>query len=339
MWFGLNTVDNRLRKIGECRILLVKSFTQTLIHHKQQSETLKNMRAAFREISKQILDELATADKSICIAVAWFTNEAIFDLLLDKIRNGVTVELIVNNDHINIRHDGLEFNEFIRLGGKFFFADSTRLMHHKFVIIDNHKIISGSYNWTYNAEYRNSENVIFTDNPTTIEEFIKEFNCQKKIGLLQTGPVEVKLATSSEIDVNKYLKDDYYFKSVAEEKKGNLKKSLEAIQAAKEIDQTDLKITERVAEVQQRIEHPRYDYHIEDGQFSYDFSINRLLGNEGQIIKYYTERNGNFEDEFYILYIDGFNVECVGNIERSFPTNKQEHDELKEQMIKLYKDL
>ena len=46
-----------------------------------------------------------------------------------------------------------------------------------------------------------------------------------------------------------------------------------------------------------------YHYHIEDGQFSHDFTEKRLLGKEGQIIKHNTVRHE--EDEFYILYISG----------------------------------
>ena len=158
----------------------------------------------------------------------------------------------------------------------------------------------------------------------------------KNSGLIQTGTIGIKPTKTSDIDVKEYLKEDYYFKSVAEEKKGNIKKSLEAIQAAQQLDQTDFKITERVIEVKGKVEKPRYNYHIEDGQFSYDFIENRLLGKEGQIVKHYTDRSGEMEDEFYILFIDGFYVECIGNIERSFPSNKQEHDEIKKQMIKLY---
>lgn len=294
------------------------------------------MKAIFRQISKQITDELAMADKSLCIAVAWFTNETIFDILIHKIHSGVSVELIINNDHINNRQDGLEFNEFIKLGGKFYFADNSCLMHHKFVIIDNCKLISGSYNWTYNAEFRNKENIVFTDNSTIIKQFNSEFNFLKSSGELQSGTIEINSAKTSEINMKEYMKDDYYFKSIAEERKGDMKKSLKAIQAAQQIDQIDIKITERVYEVEKKIEKPRYEYHIEDGQFSFDFSENRLLGKEGQIVKHFTDRSGDMEDEFYILFINGFYVECIGNIDRSFPTNKQEHEELKQEMIKMY---
>lgn len=293
------------------------------------------MKATFRQISKHITDELETANESICIAVAWFTNETLFDILLDKIRKGITVELIVNNDGINNREDGLDFNEFIKLGGKFYFADTSRLMHHKFVIIDNCKLISGSYNWTYNAEFRNIENVLSTDINETIEQFKKEFSFLISDGQIQTDIVTIKPVTVSDYDVKEYLKDDYFFKSFAEEREGNLKKSLKAIETAHQLDTTDTKITERVKEVQKKIEKPEYHYHIEDGQFSFDFTKSYLLGKEGDIVRTSTDRTDD-EDEIYILFIDGFYVECIGNIDRNFPKNIEEHNEVKRQTMQFY---
>ena len=33
-------------------------------------------------------------------------------------------------------------------------------MHDKFCIIDNQIVITGSYNWTDNAEFKNDENIV-----------------------------------------------------------------------------------------------------------------------------------------------------------------------------------
>lgn len=75
-----------------------------------------------------------------------------------------------------------------------------------------------------------------------------------------------------------------------------------------------------------------YSYHLEDGQFSCDFCKNYLIGNEGEIVSVLTDRTGDLE-EVYILYVDGFHVECIGNIERSFPKSKEEHEFWKQQTI------
>ena len=66
-------------------------------------------------------------------------------------------------------------------------------------------------------------------------------------------------------------------------------------------------------------------YHIEDGQFSTDIYAEKLLGNSGSII----ELNDNgYTVEAYILYVDDNYIECIGNVERSFPKNYLEHNKL-----------
>ncbi len=81
-----------------------------------------------------------------------------------------------------------------------------------------------------------------------------------------------------------------------------------------------------------------YHYHVEDGRFSFDFTENSLLGDEGDVIKMYTERNGDQKEDIYILFVDGHYVECIGDIERSFPINWNEHMEMRKQMQELRKD-
>lgn len=48
-------------------------------------------------------------------------------------------------------------------------------MHHKFVIIDNEILISGSVNWTKSAFFGNFENIVLTNDPTLVKPFINEF--------------------------------------------------------------------------------------------------------------------------------------------------------------------
>lgn len=49
------------------------------------------------------------------------------------------------------------------------------LMHHKFVIIDNKILISGSINWTKSAFFGNFENVLVTNESAIVKPFINEF--------------------------------------------------------------------------------------------------------------------------------------------------------------------
>lgn len=290
------------------------------------------MRAAFRLISNQLEEILTSAEKNILIAVAWFTNENLFQKLIKLLQNGINVELVINNDNINNRIDGLNFNEFIKRGGKFYFADSSKLMHHKFIVIDDKIVVSGSYNWTYNAEFRNDENIIAIEDNEVSEQFRSEFEYIKSHGSFQPERIQIKPSQPYDLQEKKYLMEDFYYKSFDEEKKGNLKKSLEAIKKSKELDNSKKEFLLREQEIIKNIENPEYHYHIEDGQFSFDFWDKSLLGREGEIVKHYTDRMNGL-DEFYILFIDGYYVECIGNIERSFPKDKEDHNRIKNLML------
>ena len=107
------------------------------------------MEAFFNDIETQIRNKLSIATKQINIAVAWFTNERLFESIIQKLKENVAVSLIVIYDDINCGILGVDFQKFISNGGKLYFSSKNNTMHNKFCIIDNKLLINGSYNWTY----------------------------------------------------------------------------------------------------------------------------------------------------------------------------------------------
>ena len=133
--------------------------------------------AVFENIAERIQQEISKAQKSIFIAVAWFTNKRIFELLVDKAVNGCNVSLIISNDSIN-QNSQIDFNRLGINNSRIYKIGNgdTVLMHNKFCVIDFSTVITGSYNWSYKAE-SNFENVIITYSDTLLaEQFITEFN-------------------------------------------------------------------------------------------------------------------------------------------------------------------
>ncbi len=125
--------------------------------------------AHFNNIQKQILAELDSARVSIRLAMAWFTNELLFNKLVEKRNQGIDVQLLIYDDGVNRNH-GVDFNQLnctpIRRAG---------IMHDKFCVIDNQVVITGSYNWTNNAEFRNDENITIERDPEQATRFSEEF--------------------------------------------------------------------------------------------------------------------------------------------------------------------
>ena len=133
-------------------------------------------KAYFTNIRSQIICLLEKAKEEVDIAMAWFTSSELFDSILSCIKRGVKVRLVLLDDAINFMEYAPDFNEFIYAGGELKIAHrDIGFMHHKFCVIDNSCIISGSYNWTYYAETRNIENIIITDSQSVIEQYKGEF--------------------------------------------------------------------------------------------------------------------------------------------------------------------
>ena len=173
----------------------------------------------FSNIRKQILDSLDTVEQEICIAMYWFTNHQLLDKLCDKLLEGKKVELIIHNDFINNRNTGLNFQKFIDIGGQFYFSDTDNPMHNKFCVIDDKILINGSYNWTYFAESKNSENILLIkDEADTISAFKQEFTrLKEEFELVKT----IRQLTSFELDEfnglssREYLANDIIYEAKA----------------------------------------------------------------------------------------------------------------------------
>lgn len=54
-------------------------------------------------------------------------------------------------------------------------GEHTFYMHHKFAIIDKKLLINGSFNWTRNAVFGNSENVHVSNDQNLTANFQEEF--------------------------------------------------------------------------------------------------------------------------------------------------------------------
>ena len=60
-----------------------------------------------------------------------------------------------------------------RLDGK---RNGTQgIMHHKFVLFDRARVVTGSFNWTSGAEHVNYENALLTDASSAVSAFGREF--------------------------------------------------------------------------------------------------------------------------------------------------------------------
>ncbi|MGL6107645.1 phospholipase D-like domain-containing protein [Romboutsia sp.] len=133
---------------------------------------------AYFENQKDIINKgLLTSKRSIKIAVAWINFDDYKDTLILLLNNRVKIKIAVNDDVKNRKYTQT-INELIYLGAKIKFISMPskyNYMHHKFCIIDNKFFMSGSFNWTKNANNNNYENLIVSHNLNLLRNYISEF--------------------------------------------------------------------------------------------------------------------------------------------------------------------
>jgi hypothetical protein len=134
--------------------------------------------AYFEDIQQVIISQIDKAKQSVFVAVAWLTDSAIFNELCRKAEQGIQVELLLVNDAINNDMAPFDHAQLKTCGGKVFFVPvqmDGSIMHHKFCVIDNTTVITGSYNWSKKAQI-NDENIVLTEEAEELaDQFKREF--------------------------------------------------------------------------------------------------------------------------------------------------------------------
>lgn len=128
----------------------------------------------FDEIKDNIIQGIRNAKYTIWVAVAWFTDNEIFEELLLKKKEGVNIRIITSNELSNrYLMDKLESNfevKKVSLRG----TNLSNRLHDKFCIIDFEFIMHGSYNWSKNAR-GNDETLATALDRDFVRKFADEF--------------------------------------------------------------------------------------------------------------------------------------------------------------------
>ncbi|MBN2379105.1 phospholipase D family protein [candidate division WOR-3 bacterium] len=119
--------------------------------------------------------EIDASKHSIDAAVYSFTSRPLAQALVGAANRGVKVRIVM--DPGNAGRDYSKATYLVNKGIEVRTEKGRGLMHHKFALIDDSVLITGSYNWTASAEAENDENILLLRGFSSIRKaYLNEFN-------------------------------------------------------------------------------------------------------------------------------------------------------------------
>jgi phosphatidylserine/phosphatidylglycerophosphate/cardiolipin synthase-like enzyme len=138
-----------------------------------QGTTIQVLFSPEDKVVNHILPYIQNAKKSIRFMIFTYTQPDMGNAMIERFKNGVAVQGVFETTgseteygemtplycaKVPVRQDG-----------------NPEIMHHKVIVIDEHIVITGSFNFTDSADQNNNENAIIIDNADIAKLYIAEF--------------------------------------------------------------------------------------------------------------------------------------------------------------------
>ncbi|MEA3306766.1 MAG: phospholipase D-like domain-containing protein [Elusimicrobiota bacterium] len=124
---------------------------------------------------KHIINAINASKKHITAAIFSFYSYPIAQALADAAKRGVDVKMIIDR----VQGSQSTVVKYVMDNGvklRWTRGHNKGVMHHKFSIMDEKILMTGSFNWSNNAQKNNFENMFYTTSGHYIKGFTQEFN-------------------------------------------------------------------------------------------------------------------------------------------------------------------
>lgn len=122
----------------------------------------------------EIIRHIGSAITQLHICVFTISDDLITKSLLEAHKRGVHIKVITDNDKsLDV---GSDIEQLAGAGLAVKMDTTSNHMHHKFMVADQHTLITGSYNWTLSAARYNHENILVTREAGVIKLFSQQFD-------------------------------------------------------------------------------------------------------------------------------------------------------------------
>jgi phosphatidylserine/phosphatidylglycerophosphate/cardiolipin synthase-like enzyme len=134
-----------------------------------------------------LLQELKSARREILVQAYSFTSDALSTALIDAKKRGVHVDIVLDKSNELERYSDLRI--FMDQGLAPTVDHNHAIAHNKVMIIDGKTLVTGSFNFTKQAEDENAENLlIFKGHPEMVRAYRQNFLAHKA----HSKPAQIK---------------------------------------------------------------------------------------------------------------------------------------------------
>ncbi len=125
------------------------------------------------QVAQEIIQEIECAGQSIDVMAFSFTSRDIAQAIGTRARQGVAVRALFEKQQAGSQYSQDEFLS--GQGARVYLDNNDNNMHNKIVVVDEATVITGSYNFSNNAEKNNDENVLIIHSPEIAQKYTAEF--------------------------------------------------------------------------------------------------------------------------------------------------------------------
>lgn len=124
-------------------------------------------------VERAVVSHLRETQKTIDFMAFSFTSVPIARAMAEELSEGTRVRGLIERRNAGGSHCR---DDFLRQRGAEIHLDANPdTMHHKVIVVDELLVMTGSYNFSANAEKRNDENLLVLHNPEIAHRFVEEF--------------------------------------------------------------------------------------------------------------------------------------------------------------------
>lgn len=125
-------------------------------------------------LSDAVTAEIEQAKSTVLLALYGFNNPLLAESLIKVAKRGVAVKIKIDAAKSEERKEARIIQQLRSAGVQVRSVAADGRNHNKFAVIDQRKVVTGSYNWTIKAE-GNWENLLFLDCPALARQYEEEW--------------------------------------------------------------------------------------------------------------------------------------------------------------------